>query len=149
MTKRLHLPATSAALLLAVALCADAQPQTAKGAVSEPEKALRQRVTEYWKVRMAGDLRPCHGFYEKAFRDKYSPEVFARDFRRLNRFAPEFVGIEKVALESGGKKAIVRTRLRTKPAILEGRELLSVNEEVWLLEDGVWRKGAEPLVPNV
>ncbi len=147
MTKRLRLPATIAAVLLAAALCAEAQP--AKGTSADPENALRQRVTSYWKTRMTQNLQAVQPFYEKAFRDKYSPEVFARDFRRLNRFSPEFLGIEKVSIESGGKKAIVKTKLRTKPAILEGKELVSLNEETWLLEDGVWVKQAEALVPNV
>ena len=70
MTKRLHLLSVSAALLLAVALSADAQP--AKAAAADPEKALRQRVSDYWQTRMKEDLRAVQPFYEKAFRDKYA-----------------------------------------------------------------------------
>ena len=93
------------------------------------------------------NLQSVQPFYEPDFRAKYPPDVFARDFRRLNRFAPEFMGVEGVAVD--GKKAMVKVKLRTKPDVLQGQELVSVVEEVWLSVDGGWYRQAEPLLPNI
>ena len=127
--------------LAGAASVAAAQP--AKPA-SEAEKAVRARVEEYWKVRSTMNLQNVQPFYEPDFRNKYSPDVFARDFRRLNRFAPEFMSVENVAID--GKKATVKVKLKTKPDILQGQELISVVEEVWLNMDGGWfrQSGALP-----
>jgi hypothetical protein len=113
----------------------------------DPEKAVRARVEEYWKVRSTMNLQNVQPFYEPDFRTKYPPDAFARDFRRLNRFAPEFLGVESVALD--GKKATVKVKLRTKPDVLQGQELISVVEEVWLNLDGGWFRQAEALLPNL
>jgi hypothetical protein len=112
-------------------------------------EAIRARVTTYWKIRMTTNLQACQPFYEPAFRAKYPPDVFARDFQRLNRFAPEFMGIEGIRLDPTGTRATVKTKLRTKPALLDGQELVSVVDEVWLLEGGEWWKAAEPLLPSI
>lgn len=116
-------------------------------APADAEKAVRARVEEYWKTRSTMNLQNVQPFYEPDFRTKYPPDAFARDFRRLNRFAPEFLGIESVALED--KKATVKVKLRTKPDVLQGQELISVVEEVWLNLNGGWFRQAEALLPNL
>ena len=121
--------------------------QAAKPAANGADQAVRQRVEEYWKARSTMNLQSVQPFYEPDFRAKYSPDVFARDFRRLNRFAPEFIGVEGVAVD--GKKAMVKVKLRTRPDVLQGQELVSVVEEVWLSVDGGWYRQAEPLLPNI
>jgi hypothetical protein len=113
------------------------------------EKHLRERVTAYWKARMTMNLQSCLPFYEKAFRSRYTPDSFARDFRRLNRFAPEFLGVDSIAFDESGARATVRTRLRTKVPGVGDQEIVASVEEVWLLEDGEWWKAAEPLLPQV
>jgi hypothetical protein len=133
-------------LWLAAASSAPAA-QAAKPAADDAEKAVRARVEEYWKVRSTMNLQNVQPFYEPEFRTKYSPDAFARDFRRLNRFAPEFMGIDGVVID--GKKATVKVKLRTKPDILQGQELVSVVEEVWLSVDGGWYRQAEALLPNI
>lgn len=140
---------TSVRGLLAVLCLAGAATANTQGAkpAENGEKAVRARVEEYWKARSTMNLQILQPFYEPDFRAKYSPEVFARDFRRLNRFAPEFMGVESVALD--GKKATVKVKLRTKPDILQGQELLSVVEEVWLNVDGGWYRQSEALLPNL
>jgi hypothetical protein len=104
-------------------------------------------VEEYWKARGTMNLQSVQPFYEPEFRTKYSPDAFARDFRRLNRFAPEFMGVDGVLLD--GKKATVKVKLRTKPDVLQGQELISVVEEVWLNVDGGWFRQSEALLPNL
>jgi len=138
--------------LLAVACLASAASvaaaQAAKpAAAGGGEKAVRQRVEEYWKARSTMNLQNVQPYYEPDFRNKYSPDVFARDFRRLNRFAPEFMGVESVAID--GKKATVKVKLRTRPDVLQGQELVSVVEEVWLDVDGGWYRQSEALLPNL
>lgn len=123
-----------------------AAPPAAKPA-DGADKAVRQRVEEYWKARSTMNLGSVQPFYEPDFRSKYAPDVFARDFRRLNRFAPEFLGVEGVALD--GKKATVKVKLRTKPDVLQGQELISVVEEIWVNVDGGWYRQAEALLPNI
>lgn len=132
--------------VIALAGAASTAAAQAKPA-SEAEKAVRARVEEYWKVRATMNLQNLQPFYEPAFRTKYAPDVFARDFRRLNRFAPEFMGVEGVGID--GNKATVKVKLRTKPDVLQGQELISVVEEVWLNVDGGWFRQSEALLPNI
>lgn len=151
-----------AALAMGAALSAAAQTQApslpvpARSTASDApktetsaEKALRGRVTEYWAARRAANLHAAYPFYEAAFRAKYTADQFARDFRRLNRFAPELLGIESVAVDASGNKAVVKVKLRAKVDVLDGRELDSVIAEDWLLEEGTWMLAAEPLLPNI
>ena len=135
-------------LALAVLLVAGASAWAAPDR-SAREKALRDRVTAYWQARTRTDLHAAYPFYEPAFRAQYSEDAFARNFRRLNRFAPEFLGIEGVAIDEEGPRAVVRIKLRSTPGVLDGQELLSVTEETWLLQDGTWWKQGEALLPNV
>ena len=133
-----------------VAVAAQAAKPAADAPAKAPadaEKAVRARVEEYWKARSTMNLQNVQPFYEPDFRTKYSPDAFARDFRRLNRFAPEFLGIESVVVD--GKKATAKVKLRTKPDVLQGQELISVVEEVWLNLDGGWFRQAEALLPNI
>jgi hypothetical protein len=126
---------------------ASTDAQAAKPAAAGAEAAVRARVEEYWKARSTMNLLAVQPFYEPEFRSKYTPEAFARDFRRLNRFAPEFMGVEGVTVD--GKKATVKVKLRTKPDILQGQELISVVEEIWLNVDGGWFRQSESLLPNI
>ena len=112
------------------------------------EAKLKARVTEYWQQRMKLDLKTIFPYYEKSFRSATTPEVFAADFRRLNRFNPEFLGIDSVRFDSP-TKATLKVKLRTKPSVLDGAELLTSTEEVWLLEDGQWYKAAEAMLPTI
>ena len=145
-------PAKPAANAEAAKTAANAEPakpaaQGAKPAASGAEAAVRARVEEYWKARSTMNLQNVQPFYEPEFRTKYPPDAFARDFRRLNRFAPEFMGVEAVAVD--GKKATAKVKLRTKPDILQGQELITVVEEVWLNVDGGWFRQSESLLPNI
>jgi hypothetical protein len=149
--------------ILLVALCAGgplgaapapkpaASATAPKAAVSSSaaEKLIRERVEQYWKARATMNLQVVHSFYEPDFRAKYAPDVFARDFRRLNRFAPEYQGVEGVTFDASGKTATVKVKLRTTPDILQGQELISVIEETWLSVDGGWFKQSESLLPNI
>jgi hypothetical protein len=136
-----------AALLVAAATVSATVAAAAPAAPSEAEKAVTQRVTEYWKTRATMNLQAVYPFYEPDFRAKYSADVFARDFRRLNRFAPEFLGVEGITLD--GKKATVKVKLKTKPDVLMGQELVSVVDEVWVDQGGTWYRVAESLLPNI
>jgi hypothetical protein len=135
------------AAIILLAGAASSSAAQAKPAAAGAEGAVRARVEEYWKARSTMNLQAVQPFYEPEFRTKYSPDAFARDFRRLNRFAPEFMGVEGVAID--GKKATVKVKLRTKPDILQGQELVSVVEEVWLNVDGGWFRQSEALLPNI
>lgn len=146
MTTQSFSSSARALIALFLAGATSAAAQAAKPAADQ-DKAVRARVEEYWKVRSTMNLQGVQPFYEPEFRSKYSPDAFARDFRRLNRFAPEFMGIEGVTID--GKKATVKVKLRTKPDILQGQELISVVEEVWLNVDGGWYRQSESLLPNI
>ena len=113
------------------------------------EAKLKARVTEYWKQRtLTMDLARIFPFYEKSFRSSMTPEKFAVDFRRLNRFAPEFLGIDSVRFDTPAK-ATLKVKLRTKPSVLDGQELVTSTEEGWVLEDGQWYKASESMMPNI
>ena len=112
------------------------------------EAKLRARVTEYWKQRMTLNLPSILPYYESSFRSAQTPEKFAVDFRRLNRFAPQFLGIDRVRFDSP-TKATLTVKLRTKPQVLDGAELVTSTDEIWVLEDGQWYKAAEAMLPNV
>jgi hypothetical protein len=112
------------------------------------EAKLKARVTEYWKQRMTLDLASIFPFYEKSFRSSQTKEQFAADFRRLNRFAPEFMGIDGVRFDSPAK-ATLKVKLRTKPSVLDGTELVTSTDETWVLEDGQWYKAAEAMMPSL
>jgi hypothetical protein len=112
------------------------------------EAKVKARATEYWKQRMTLDLAKILPFYESSFRSSMTPEKFATDYRRLNRFNPQFLGIDGVRLDSP-TKATIKVKLRTVVQALDGAELVSSTEEVWLLEKGQWYKAGEPMVPNL
>jgi hypothetical protein len=139
--------AVVAALLFASAAVPATVAAAAPAAPSETEKAVALRVTEYWKARATMNLQAVYPFYEPDFRAKYTADVFARDFRRLNRFAPEFMGVEGIAID--GKKATVKVKLKTKPDVLMGQELVSVVDEVWVDQAGTWYRVGESLLPNI
>jgi hypothetical protein len=121
----------------------------ASGKPAEQEKAVRERASAYWGQRAATNLHACYPFYEASFRSKYTADQFAVEFRRLNRFAPEFMGIDGVTIDPSGAKATVKVKLRTHPDVLQGQELVSSVEDVWLLENGVWNKAGELTFPNI
>jgi hypothetical protein len=129
---------------------AAAKAAPAPSAPQDPaqEAKVKARVTEYWKQRMEEDLGSLLPFYESSFRSSLTPQKFARDYRRLNRFNPEFLGVDAVKLDSP-TKATIKVKLRTKVAALEGAELISSTEEVWVFENGQWFKAAEPMLPNL
>ena len=112
------------------------------------EANVKARVTEYWKQRMTLNLASVLPFYETSFRSSLTPEKFAVDFRRLNRFAPEFLGIDAVRFDSP-TRATIKVKLRTKPSVLDGAELVTSTDESWVLEDGQWFKAAESMMPNI
>ena len=112
------------------------------------EAKLRARVSEYWKQRMTLNLASILPYYETSFRTSMTPEKFAVDFRRLNRFNPEFLGVDAVKLESP-TRATLKVKLRTKPSVLDGAELVTSTDETWVLENGQWYKAAETMIPNV
>jgi hypothetical protein len=107
-----------------------------------------ERATDYWKTRMSMNLQSILPFYESSFRTSLTPEKFAVDYRRLNRFAPEFLGIDGVRFESP-TRAVVKVKLRTKPAMLDGAELVTSTDETWVLENGQWFKVGESMIPNI
>jgi len=162
---RLVLIASGASLALAGPLAAQAAKEQPKPAAAKPaavaakaaapvaadsaeEAKVRARVTEYWKQRMSLNLATILPYYETSFRTAMTPEKFAVDFRRLNRFNPEFLGVDGVKLESPGK-ATVKVKLRTKPSVLDGAELVTSTDEFWVLENGQWYKAAESMIPNI
>jgi hypothetical protein len=112
------------------------------------EAKLRARVAEYWKQRMTLDLPSILPYYESSFRSSLTPEKFGVNFRRLNRFAPQFLGIDSVRFDTP-TKATLKVKLRTKPQVLDGAELVTSTDETWVLEDGQWYKAAESMLPNV
>lgn len=132
------------------------KPATAAKAPAAPsvpadpvqEANVKARVTEYWKQRMTLNLASVLPFYETSFRSSLTPEKFAVDFRRLNRFAPEFLGIDAVRFDSP-TRATIKVKLRTKPSVLDGAELVTSTDESWVLEDGQWFKAAESMMPNI
>jgi hypothetical protein len=109
---------------------------------------VRARVAEYWKQRMTLNLGSILPFYETSFRTSTTPDKFAVDFRRLNRFNPEFMGVDGVKFESA-TKATVKVKLKTKPSVLDGAELVSSTDEFWVLENGQWYKAAEAMIPSI
>jgi hypothetical protein len=129
---------------------AAAKPPAAPSVPADPvqEAKLKARVTEYWKQRMSLDLGSILPFYETSFRSSLTPEKFAVDFRRLNRFAPTFLGIDSVRFESP-TKATIKVKLRTKPSVLDGAELVTSTDESWVVEDGQWFKVGESMMPNI
>jgi hypothetical protein len=129
---------------------AAAKAPAAPSVPSDPvqEGKVKARVTEYWKQRMTMNLGSILPFYETSFRSSLTPEKFAVDFRRLNRFAPQFLGIDGVRFESP-TKATIKVKLQTKPSVLDGAELVTSTDESWVLEDGQWFKAGESMMPNI
>jgi hypothetical protein len=163
-TDRIVLLAVGASLALVSPLLAQAAKEQAKPAAkpaaavkpaassvaADPalEAKVKARVGEYWKQRMTLNLGSILPYYENSFRAAFTPEKFAVDFRRLNRFNPEFLGIDGVKLDSP-TRATVKVKLRTKPSVLEGAELVTATDETWVLENGQWFKAAETMIPNI
>jgi hypothetical protein len=58
------------------------------------------------------------------------------------------MGIDGVRFDSP-TKATIKVKLRTKPSVLDGAELVTSTEESWVLENGQWFKAAESMIPNI
>jgi hypothetical protein len=129
---------------------APVKPPAAPSVPADPvqEAKLRARATEYWKLRMTMNLGGTLPYYESSFRSTLTPEKFAINFRRLNRFAPEFLGIDGVRFDSP-TKATIKVKLRTQPSVLDGQELITSTDESWVLEGGQWYKVGESMLPNL
>ena len=129
---------------------AAAKPAAPSSVAVDPaqEAKVKARVSEYWKQRMTLNLASILPYYESSFRSSLTPEKFAVDFRRLNRFNPEFLGVDAVRFDSP-TQATIKVKLRTKPSVLDGAELVTSTEESWVLENGQWFKAAESMIPNV
>ena len=134
----------------AAAKPAAAKPAAPAAVSADPvlEAKVKARVGEYWKQRMTLNLGSILPYYENSFRSAMTAEKFAVDFRRLNRFNPEYMGIDGVRFDSP-TKATVKVKLRTKPAVLEGAELVTSTDEIWVLEKGQWFKDGETMIPNI
>ena len=161
---RLVLVAAGASLALVSPVAAQEKPKAPaapKPAVAAPrtpapsvavdpaqEAKLRARVSEYWKQRMTLNLGSILPYYESSFRSSLTPEKFAVDFRRLNRFNPEFLGIDGVRFDSP-TKATIKIKLRTKPSVLDGAELVTSTDEFWVLENGQWYHATEAVIPSI
>ena len=164
---RLVLVAAGASLALVSPVAAQAPkdkpkaPAAPKPAVAAPrtpapsvavdpaqEAKLRARVSEYWKQRMTLNLGSILPYYESSFRSSLTPEKFAVDFRRLNRFNPEFLGVDGVRFDSP-TRATVKVKLRTKPSVLDGAELVTSTDEFWVLENGQWYHATEAVIPSI
>ena len=165
---RLVLVAAGASLALVSPVAADkapkdtskpaAAPRPAAAAAKAPapavavdpaqEAKVRARVSEYWKQRMTLNLGSILPYYESSFRTSITPEKFAVDFRRLNRFNPEFLGVDGVKFESP-TKATIKVKLRTKPSVLDGAELVTSTDEFWVFENSQWFKAAESMLPSI
>lgn len=111
------------------------------------DKALRGRVTAYWRARQKSDLLTAFTYYEPKFRQQYTPQEFLLKFQRLTRFKPVFLGIDRIRYEPGGTKATAFVRLSTRPDVVAGQEIVSVTEENWMLLSGTWCRQSEPVMP--
>jgi hypothetical protein len=133
-------PASSAAAL-------SAPPSPATPVDIDP--VLKARVEAYWAARMKMNLALAYTFYDATFRAAYSEEKFLQTFQRLLRFRPEYLGVDRVTLTPSKTVAVVGVRLKTKPAELEGMELVSVSDEKWQKTGDTWFKQGEPLMPDL
>jgi hypothetical protein len=113
------------------------------------DPVLKARVEAYWAARMKMNLAAAYTFYDPTFRAAYSEDKFLQNFQRLLRFRPEYQGIDRVSLTPSKTVAVVGVRLKTKPAELEGMELVSVSDEKWQKTGDTWFKQGEPLMPDL
>ena len=125
-------------------------PAPAPSAPIDPavDRAIRARVTSYWRARSRSNLLAAYPFYTPEFRKKYPQDQFLETFQRLLRFRPKFQDIERVLLEPDGRTARVSVRISTHPDALMGQELISIIDEVWRLIGGVWYRDGEALLPS-
>jgi hypothetical protein len=113
------------------------------------DPVLKARVDAYWAARMKMNLALAYTFYDATFRAAYSEDKFLQNFQRLLRFRPEYLGIERVSLTPSKTVAVVGVRLKTRPAELDGMELVSVSDEKWQKTGDTWFKQGEPLMPDL
>lgn len=123
-----------------------AAPAAAPAANVDP--ALKARVDAYWAARMAMNLAVAYTFYDSTFRAAYNEQQFLQNFQRLLRFRPEYLGIDKVSYAPSKTVATVTVKLRTRPAELDGMELVSTTDEKWQRTGDTWFKQGEPLLPD-
>ena len=123
-------------------------PASAPATPVDIDPVLKSRVDAYWAARMKMNLSAAYAFYDPTFRAAYSEDKFLQNFQRLLRFRPEYMGIERVTLTPSKTVAVVGVRLKTKPAELDGMELVSVSDEKWQKTGDTWFKQGEPLMPD-
>jgi len=143
-------PKASPKPVAAPAKPAAAKPAAKPAVAADPvqEAKVKARVGEYWKERMKLTLATILPYYESSFRTALTPEKFTIDFRRLNRFNPQFLGVDSVTFDSPSR-ATVKVKLKTKAAVLDGAELVTSTDEYWVQENGEWYHAAEAMIPSL
>ncbi|MFC5500513.1 hypothetical protein ACFPOE_23425 [Caenimonas terrae] len=123
----------AAALVAAVALAGCATKP------SGPEQVVRERATQQWQARIAGDLDKSYGFTTPSYRGGTSLETFKKGFG--SAVVVKSAEVATVVCETTDK-CVVNAKVVAQPNLLLGRRAVppftTYIDETWLREDGQW-----------
>lgn len=105
----------------------------------KPEAVVRDRATQNWKARIAGDLDATYRFTTPSYRGATTLERYKGGFGGAVQLTS--AEVTSVACESADK-CVVNTKVEAKPMLMLGRRTLppivTYIDETWLREDGQW-----------
>jgi hypothetical protein len=105
-------------------------------ATSTPEQLVKNRSTEFWRARIAGDTAKAYALSTPSYRKVKTAEQYKTQFG--GNVGTQSAEVTNVSCEP--TKCTVTLKLDVKPAI-PGINIGIVPmymDEVWLLEDGQW-----------
>ena len=126
-------------VLIVLALASYAYGQSAPDA-EEAEKALRQRVEEFYQLQQDKKFRQAEDYVAPESKDDYynARKQEVRDFH-----------IEKIVLEEGNTKAHVTIKGRMIVLFAGAQEFVMPAESTWKIEDGKWFWYLDPVMKNL
>ena len=105
-----------------------AQAQSSPDAV-EAQKALRQRVEDFYKLQQQGKFRQSEAYVAESSRDDY--------YNARKQEVRDFI-VEKLELSANNTRA--KVTIKAKMVMLAGAavEIMMATESYWMIEDGQW-----------
>ena len=126
--------ARSTALVLAVAALAGCASMA-----TSPEAIVKQRATQQWQARIAGDLEKTYQFTTPSFRGGKTLESYKKGIG--SAVVIKSAEVASVTCESEDK-CVVNAKVEAQPNLMLGRRAVppftTYVDETWLREDGQW-----------
>ena len=111
----------------------------------EQERALRQRVAQWWTARQQRDHDAMYQVYEPGYRERADRAAFLKESLVRTRFDILTYEIQEIVRETPTRAKVKITLTFLHPPA--GGPLPGRVEEIWILTEGKWFKNYQPITP--